>query len=408
MGNSHRPGRSSTTRGVKTSIARATTSNVRASFASSASTHTASGQRASASRRRIPRVTPDRARLGRRAAHDVATPDAFAHDERTIPQIVPHRCCRRDGGPRSPASPDTTHTPYGSSGVTSSRLCALIRPAACARTPFPSTRTSTAQPGASRPPPVASPDQFRPCAWRRRVASTGHGPSATSTVARSRARAVSRRASPGRRLGGNLRPRRAKPRRAGRRRPSPNVRARPGGRSRTVPARRRPRPPPAPPWSRRGRRPLPTRPRRWSPRRAGAQRSSTPHPVAHRAQPCCRVEYRPPGEGDRSDRRRRGAGHRPAPPERPGWPPPATAPGRARPAGEERRSGKERGIRGCDHDPTIANICSPPQESPNRGPPEFPPLAPAIATVLARVLSPVLARQLRALLRKWSSRSVGP
>ncbi len=58
MGNSHRPGRSSTTRGVNSSMARATTSNVRASFASSASRHTASGHRASASRRRIPRVTP--------------------------------------------------------------------------------------------------------------------------------------------------------------------------------------------------------------------------------------------------------------------------------------------------------------------------------------------------------------
>ena len=107
------------------------------------------------------------------------------------------------------------------------------------------------------------------------------------------------------------------------------------GRSRTVPMPRRPRPRPAHPTFRQGRRPLPTRLRRWWPRQGGAQRSSTPHPEAHRAQPCCRAEYRPPGEGGRSDRQRRGADHRPVPPERPRWPPPATGPGRARRGGEE-------------------------------------------------------------------------
>ena len=177
------PGRSSTTRGVNTSIARATTSNVRASFASSASTHTASGQRASASRRRIPRVTPTARASADAHAHDVAAPDPLAHDERPVAQIVApmSSACRRaaiTGQSGHHTQPVRAHGRPRHPG----RAC---RARAC--TPFPSTRTSSSR-GASSPPPAheARPVAGR-CAWRRRDASTGHGPSATSTVARSRA-----------------------------------------------------------------------------------------------------------------------------------------------------------------------------------------------------------------------------
>ena len=55
---------------------------------------------------------------------------------------------------------------------------------------------------ASRPLPASSPRHAPPRACRRSVASAGHSPSATSTAARSRARAVSRRASLVRKRGG--------------------------------------------------------------------------------------------------------------------------------------------------------------------------------------------------------------
>src|SRR5207253_4014568 len=72
------------------------------------------------------------ARFGRRRPHDVATPDAFTHDEWPVPQVGVVRTAT--GCDHRPVR--TPHTPRAT--------CTCTHPArACAcGTPFPSTRTS--------------------------------------------------------------------------------------------------------------------------------------------------------------------------------------------------------------------------------------------------------------------------
>ncbi len=76
----------------------------------------------------------------------------------------------------------------------------LIRPARAGALLFP-RRARRARPVRAGLHRIRAPTSSTR-AYRRRDASAGHGPSVTSTVARSRARAVSRRASPGRSPGG--------------------------------------------------------------------------------------------------------------------------------------------------------------------------------------------------------------
>ena len=109
----------------------------------------------------------------------------------------------RAGAPRPPASRDTRHSTCGWSAVRSSPSPRARR---AALAPVrPSLRRATWRSRvSSRPLPASRPHHAPPSACTRTAASTGHGPTATSTDARSRARATSRRASPTRNRGGTV------------------------------------------------------------------------------------------------------------------------------------------------------------------------------------------------------------
>ena len=153
----------------------------------------------------MPRVTPFVARVRGRGTHEVTTPDPLADDDR---YRVRNAGSRRRTATTGQSGHQTQHVRGRSAAAVAWSLSSRERYRHGAR---PSRRCTlrldahveiaVVERGRSR---RRGRHHAPPSAYTRTAASTGHGPTATSTDARSRARATSRRASPDRTRSGTV------------------------------------------------------------------------------------------------------------------------------------------------------------------------------------------------------------